>query len=312
MSVAFELLPEKASEVAHVYTSHDLESRLSQWLEGGKIKTGVAIDTRPFAMLSGSLKDYPKGFNRLAYSTVLAIGTAKETAGGNDIVTAVGLKIPLLDRGDPRLDQALQDKLNSEFGRAFPDIDRFPESDDIAAVQKKAEEAWERKSIQDAIVRFRRDHRFDGRIDVGLAGSVTSSEDGGSFQRRSGGVWLAGAVPLWKSGQLCGSGKTIWVRVDADTLETARTVLGVRLRLFPSELFSLSAEAAHSWSAYGRQVALDEEWNHYGILGELYVKTLKGWIGVGYGGDTRHRSAPDNEVALHYAFYRERILDPNK
>jgi len=53
---------------------------------------------------------------------------------------------------------------------------------------------------------------------------------------------------------------------------------------------------------------LNEDWGHLGLLLELNVNGLGGWIGIGYGGDTSRRSKPDSKFELHYTIYKDPFI----
>ena len=160
---------------------------------------------------------------------------------------------------------------------------------------------------------FSRSHWNALRVELGAAGSVTSREGArpDSARPNQAGGWLAISGPWWKNcrvGQLSVAGKSIGSRASADSDETGRFLTGIRLRGFWSESFSLSVEAAHSWSRHSRASPRDEEWNHYAAVIEWYVPQLGGWLAVAYGGDTAHHGQQQDQVSLRYALSRKAIL----
>ena len=63
-SPAFELLPDKPSEVTHLLTPRDFQSKAMAWQENGKLLVGVAVDTRPFVASAGDLTSYARSWRR--------------------------------------------------------------------------------------------------------------------------------------------------------------------------------------------------------------------------------------------------------
>ncbi|HEU5170712.1 MAG TPA: hypothetical protein VFU46_09245, partial [Gemmatimonadales bacterium] len=284
---AFELLPDRPSEVVHVVTPKDFKSALSAWHDGSRLRVGAALDARPLVRSGGSLAEYQRSWLRqAAFRTVFSAGTAAAVQGSTDVVVAGGLRIPLVDRGDPRADAAFNQRIALAYNAALDSLGPPPflaTFDTFVARSAIASAALQ--PLRDA---YRRDHWNALKLELGVAGSIQASS--GSISRDSIqadriGLWGAVAVPIVRVGQLTIAGKAAWLRSDSVIAESSRRTLGARLRLFPSERLSLSGEVARIWSDHGDASALDDRWNHLAVVVEWYVPELGGWVGVAYGGD---------------------------
>jgi hypothetical protein len=309
-SPAFELLPERPSEITDVVTPTDFKSALSAWHDGNKLRTGAALDTRPLVRSGGSIQQYRSSWLRqAAFRTVFSAGTSAAVEGSTDVVLAGGIRIPLIDKGDPRGDQAFGDRLAQAYDSALATLKQPPFDATMATFEARAETAS--TAIEPVREKFRREHWNSLKLELGLAGAIQAAS--GAVQRDSiqadrVGLWGALALPIVRYGQLTIAGKTAWTRSDTATAETNRSLAGARLRLFPSDQISISAEFARVWSDHSRDPSIDDRWNHLGLVFEWYVPELKGWLGVGYGGDTKRRDDNGDKLSLTYAIYHQRLL----
>jgi hypothetical protein len=317
-SPAFALLPEQPEEVPHIVTPGDFQGVLKTWFDGNKLKTGAAFDARPFVRSAGDLLTYARDWRRAAlFRTVLSAGTSIAQQGSDNVLVAVGIRIPLIDLGDPRADLAHQDSMAEVYaarlGGRGPQP-AFEQGQQPALEMTDSVRLARARAASAAVDSLRRRYAAENwnalKLDLGLAGSVRTLGDesrADSLQGRQGGVWSALSLPLERFGQLTFSGKVVWSRADTATDQTGSYTAGARARLFASDRFAFSAEAASVWGRYD-DAELDDRWTHLGVAAEWYVPELKGWIGAGYGGDTGRRDAPDARFSLRYAFYRDRIL----
>ncbi|MCI0429406.1 MAG: hypothetical protein L0210_02530 [Rhodospirillales bacterium] len=310
-SPAFELLPDRPSEVAHAVTPKDFKSALSTWRDGQKLRIGAALDTRPLVRSGGSLAEYQTSwFRQAAFRTVLAAGTAAAVEGSTDVVIAGGLRIPLVDRGDPRADPTFNQQLAEAYAKGLED--QGPPPFDATKEQLAERAAIASKAIEPLREAYRRNHWNALKVDLGAAGSVQASKgliSRDSIQADRVGIWGAVALPIVRMGQLTISGKASWLHTDSLVDESSRQSFGARLRVFPSERLSFSGEVARIWSDHNRDPAQDDRWNHLAVVVEWYVPELEGWVGVGYGGDADRRSDNKNQLSLTYTIYRQRLLE---
>lgn len=310
-SPAFELLPERPSEVTNVVTPKDFKSAVSAWHDGAKLRTGLALDSRPLVKSGGSLQQYQSSWLRqAAFRTVLSAGTSAAMQGSTDVVIAGGLRIPLIDKGDPRADRKYNDSLALVYDSAIEALGPPPlraPFDTFVARAAKASVA-----LDPVREDFRRKHWNAVKLELGLAASLQASS--GIIRRDSieadrAGLWGALAVPLVRVGQLTIAGKTAWTRSDTSVAETNRSLVGARLRLFPSEQLSLSAEFARVWSDHSRDTSHNDRWNHLAAVFEWYVPELKGWLGLAYGGDTKRRDDTGDKLSFSYAIFHQRLME---
>jgi|GEM_PF-2989158 len=320
-SPAFELLPNKPSEVSNMVTPKDILATVPTFVSDGKVKTGIAADIRPFSYLvNASLTDYQAKKNRwkrALWRTVLALGTAPDPTNNNDAFLSTGLRISLVDKGDPRADTAYTEGLARAYARAIdrqgiPPFGMKPEQQ--KARHKVAMEAADSLRKQFSKVTW---NRF--RLDAGaafMARAQNSSYRSDSLKGDRWGGWLAASMPLgkkdkWlgKNAQLNLTGKaTTIIQVTDDKSETSRYVAGTRARFFVSPNIALSVEAAQLWSNYSKATTLNETWTHFAAIAEVNIPQLGGWLTLGYGGDTAHRTAADSKFSFSYAVATNRII----
>lgn len=313
-SPAFTLLPDQPSEVQHLATPHDFQSAVTSWFSGGKLQTGAALDFRPFSA-AGSLRQYQQDpMRQIAWRTVLSAGTAQAGQGSSDVLVSVGLRIPVIDRADPRADPAVVSRLETAYQAAI--LSQGPPGLGVTAakLQERADSAARLiQPVRDSIA-AENWNRF--KWDLGLA--LATRARGGVFREDSlasdrGGFWTAVAVPLGRSIQASGTAKLTFARADTAGAERLRSVVGAHVRVFPGAALALSAEAAQVWSRHRDRTDQDQNWTHLGAVLEFpstflagFIKS--GWIGVGYGGDINREGNRSPQFTFQYAFYQNRIL----
>jgi hypothetical protein len=310
-SPAFELLPDRPTEVTDVVTPKDFKSALSAWHDGSKLRTGAALDSRPFVRSGGSLAQYQSSWLRQAgFRTVFSAGTSAAVEGSTDVVIAGGLRIPLIDKGDPRADAKFNESLATAYDSALTTLGPPPFDATMETFVARAEKAS--ASLEPRREDYRRTHWNALKLELGLAAAVQAASGvvrRDSIQADRAGLWGALAIPVVHFGQLTLVGKAAWTRSDTSTAETSRSLVGARVRLFPSEQLSISAEFARVWSDHSRDASRDDRWNHLAAVFEWYVPELKGWVGVAYGGDTKRRDDAGNKLSLTYAIFRQRLME---
>jgi hypothetical protein len=310
-SPAFELLPNKPSEVTHLTSPKDIAANFQSFVDGGKLRSGAAVDIRPFAYIVGPLKKYQNSaFKRILWATVLSAGTASESKSSSDVYIGAGLRIPLIDAGDPRRNKPFIDDLDSADARARRKVGPGPfnESDaDYAIRMARLDKLANLDSIRN---KFADDHWNSLRWDVGLGVSDRAAsgylKSDSLFADRVG-IWTALGFKLGRYGQLTVSGNTAWVKARSDTSEHNRDVIGARARFFLTGWLSLSGEYARIYSKY-KNANYNENWGHLAIVAEFKVPKLGGWIGLAYGGDSAHRTDSGTKFSFNYAIYTDRLL----
>lgn len=314
-SPAFELLPDKPSEVTSLVTPHDITTNITNVISSGKLKTGFAFDLRPFAYNIGSLADYQKhnsGIKRVMWRSVLSIGSSPESGEGGDLFLAVGLRIPIVDGADPRANvnytQRLEQAYAAALGRdtSFPVLSTF----NIDEAQKRAEAIEEdslMKEIRDSMLKISWNKP---KWDVGIAAS-TKAENGdfgsGSLVKDRIGLWTGASKGFSKYLQLTVAAKSAFIKANSDTLESSRHTTGVRTRFFIDKRMAVSGEYARIWSRY-KNTSLNESWSHLGVVLELKVPGIGGWIAFGYGGESARRTKTSSKFMFSYAVSADQIL----
>lgn len=320
-SPAFELLPDRPSEVTHVTTPKDLQTNIRSFFTGTELRTGAALDIRPLSGLASSLKEYWKDRGKqVAWRSVLSLGTSARASSSSDVILALGLRLPVIDKGDPRADSAYIHRLESAYqsaleGEGQPDL---PDDDSDSASQARSDSVFQARAdrasaaIQAVRDSFRLSKWNALRLDLGVGGSLVAN--GGQLQRDKvssdrAGAWVALAAPVWSIAELTVSGKGLWARTDSSTQETQRYLVGSRLRSFPVAGVALSVEVARAWSRYDLS-NLNESWNHFAVGGDIKLPMNAGWLSLVYGGDTRRREDPDAMFSIEYAILKDRRMKP--
>jgi hypothetical protein len=308
-SPAFELLPGQPTEIPNVLTPADLQSTVRSWVDGGKLRAGVGLDTRPFVRSGGDLRTYAENsLRQVLFRTVLSAGTAIAPDNADDVILAAGVRIPIIDLGDPRGDLAYQNRLATRYTDALKALGQPPFT--MTAEHQAARLDSAATAVDSVRKNYAASHWNAVKLDVGLAGSVRSlggNAAADSVRVQQGGVWLALALPLAAVGQLTLAGKAVWAETDTATDEAARYVGGVRLLLFASDRFSLAFEGSTTWTRFDDD-ELNDDWLRVGTVVEWHVPELGGWIGVGYGGSRGRDDGQAGGLSLQYSFYRDRVL----
>lgn len=319
-SPAFELLPSKPSEVSNMITPKDVMATVPTFVSNGRVKTGLAADIRPFSYLvKASLTDYQK--NRVAqafWRTVLAVGTAPDPTNNNDAFLSVGLRMTIIDKGDPRTDPVYTTKLAEAYAKSLGKLEPPKFGESLEQAKKRMEEAaikeHEKGMLSADSLRklFNKTTWNKTRVNLGvafMARALNSSYRSDSLQGDRWGGWLAASLPLCENAQLNLTTKaTSIIRTPTEQSETGRYVAGARFRIFLNENVAFSVEAAQLWSIYSKSTNLNENWRHFATILEINVPQLGGWLTLGYGGDTAHRTASESKFSFSYAVASNRIF----
>jgi hypothetical protein len=109
-SPAFSVLEVHPDKITKPATGRDFILVVLQGTDiKGNFQSGLALDFSPYAVLGANdftIEEYQEDYwQRLAYQTKLSFGTAKGTsANDKSFKLAAGLRVPLFDTADPRLD----------------------------------------------------------------------------------------------------------------------------------------------------------------------------------------------------------------
>lgn len=309
-SPAFALLPEQPEEVNHLTKPADLTGQVGTWFSGTSLRGGAAFDYRPITRV-GTLDQYRASFlRRTAFRSVLSAGSA--SGDGSDVLLAAGLRIPLLDRGDPRLDPTYEMKIDTILSAALLRCPRKPDetTDEVIARCPAVDDSIQ--AVQDEYTARTWNAM---RVDFGLAASARAR--GGSVATDSvlgnqAGVWLGVALPLGRRGQLMAIGKNSWGRADSSTAESGRSTAGARIRWLPPIPLAVSVEAAQVWTRHPSASANDN-WTHLAAVAEIPLDRLGTLfedqvIGVAYGGDIGRDGQSKRGLSFRYSFYRTRLI----
>lgn len=305
-SAAFELLPDNVSQVVHLVTPHDIQTNLFSLYDNGHLRTGAAFDARPFAGFARSLQSYQKDpLEQVAWRSVASVGTAPASDKGSDALIALGLRIPILDFGDPRADAGYITKIENTFNKYLRD---HPLTGDASDEERMARLKAATDTCQAARTEFVKNSWNAVKLEAGV-GYVARAVEGSFTKLRTdrAGFWLGFGFPVSDFAQVSLSGKfTTWIHTDSAKQETGRYIGGASARIFPAEWLSATLEGSNTYSYSGLEWS--ESWRHFAIVAEIKVPILSGWIGLGYGADTPHRSLEAKGVSFHYSYYQDAVL----
>ncbi len=319
-SPAFELLPNKPSEVSNLVTPKDILAIVPTFVHKGKVKTGVAADVRPFSYLVGSLAKYQKSpVSRVFWRTVVSVGTAPDPNQNNDAFLSTGIRMTLIDRGDPRANKVYTDSLAGAYARSL--VRQGPPPFGITPEQQQARHEAAIKAADSLRSKFIKDCWNKFRLDIGygyMARALNSSYHSDSLKGNRWGFWMAlgggiGKKDTWFRDNVQWNGTVKVTRIistPTEKSETGRYVAGGRARFFISPKVAFSVETAQIWSEYRKATNLNETWTHFAAIAEINIPALGGWLTLGYGGDTAHRTAADSKFSFSYAVATNRIIKP--
>jgi hypothetical protein len=308
---AFALLPDQPEEVNHLNKPADLAGQVGTWFSGTNLRGGAALDYRPITRV-GDLDQYRESpLRQAAFRSVLSAGSASDE--GADVLLAAGLRIPLVDRGDPRLDRTYEKEIVAILAR---ELLICPPRLDETADQRKARCG---PQVDDSIQAVQDEYTARTwnamRLDLGLAGSARAR--GGSVETDSvlgnqAGLWLGLALPLTPRGQLMVIGKNTWARADSSAAEAGRSTAGARIRWLPRSSFAVSVEAAQVWTRHPSS-SFNDNWTHLAAVAEIPLDRLGALfedqvIGVAYGGDLGRDGTTERGLSFRYSFYRNRLI----
>lgn len=311
-SPALELLPDKPDEVTHISTSQDVSTNILPLITNGtNLQQGLALDGRPFIYFgSMNLDKYRKSaFAQIKWRTVLSAATAG-IPNSKDTWLSFGMKVPLIDKGDPRASKELVSKIEAAYARAlgerpppFP-----PHPDSIRARSKYASD-----KCQSLREEFIKSHWNALKIEIGGAymfKAIDSKLDALYGNRM--GVWVASGIPLGQNGQLLVNWKYSSVKADSVNQESSRSVLGAKVRFFSkSRKVGVSGEYTYISSGYSSSPDLNNSWPHYALLLELPMPKHDSYIGLVLGFDGQRKDGNDKpKIEFRYAVYTNRILKP--
>ncbi len=313
-SPAFELLPETPSQVTHLVTPKDFSSNVTNFFNGTKLRSGVAFDFRPGAYLVGSLDEYSENkFKQILWRSVISLGTVAVSEDSDDAFVSAGLRLSIIDNGDPRGDKGYIQRLEHDYNSAIRSYGAPPLGLTTEQMEHyiSGRSVAAGKTIKNVRDEFTANNWNAFKVDAGLAymlRSKSSDVNKDSLNYDRWGMWMATGVPIGKRIQITAAGKLSWVSADSLDQETNRRLFGIRGKYLVSENIGVSVEGARTWSYYNEMDELDEAWNHIAILLEFKVPFIGGWLGLAYGGDTSRREDPDATFSFNYSTYLDRLI----
>ena len=314
-SPAFALLPNKPSEITDLATPHDFLAQLPVFIDGDNLRTGVALDFRPFALAPKnlSLEKYQQKKNWLKrglWRTSVSLGSIP-IPESSDLNVSLGIRIPIIDKADPRNNKKLQKDLQDTYLDWLEEQGPLPF--DATSSDAQARLDAKKPALKEIREAFVKNHWNATRLTLGLA-SMWRAENS-SFKRDSiegdkVGGWIAYSAPFFKmkSHQFATSVKHVWNNnVEDDELNREWTI-GVRHRWFICGIAALSAEASWRGNTFKNNDAMRDRWLQYGVILEVPCDLLKGVFGISYGGTVDRDNGDDPPFGVSYAVYTDRLI----
>jgi len=235
------------------------------------------------------------------------VGTIAAPDASGDVLLSAGIRIPLIDRGDPRADKEYADRLQRTFINGL-DVQPGLNDPDAAIDSLTLNAAKNLEPIREEWIE-RSWNAF--RVDIGLAGMLRSR--GGSLKAdnlkgQSLGAWAATSFGIGTFGEVTASLKYTSTATEIASQESDNIAIGARGRAFASGSFAISLEGARVWSIHDDMPGLDEQRTHLAALAEIRISYIGGWLGIGYGGDPGRSGDPQGKLSLHYAIYRDPLI----
>ncbi len=228
-SPAFIFLNASPTKVTRPGATRDFGASLINGInDEGKVQQGFALEATPIDVVPGfnlTLPEYRKWLNFVAANAQLSVGTVRAGADSASTDLAVGLRLTLLDEGDPLLDQTFTTELGAKLRKCTVMDPNKPDEE-----SEKAMAACADSVTSDAYGTWTKEHWNARRVAIGVAGgtrleqSSLSETDGLGAQ-----LWAVAANPVGTRaqiiGQLTGGRRTF----GTDTVASTRITYGARL-----------------------------------------------------------------------------------
>jgi hypothetical protein len=273
-SPAFAFLGTSPTKVERPGSARDLAITVLSGLGSeGRTQQGFALDVRPWFLIPG-LSIPPERYERFWYfvaaNAQLSVGTvagASDTTTQGDTDFAVGLRLTLVDRGDPMLSAEYRRKLGSILDGCAPkQPGTTSEGQDLACMHAQVN-ALRKKWLDQ--------HWNASRVGLGLASGWRAPGSIVEDSRFKGlGAWLVAGTGLGNWAQLIALG-----RYDRDALVKTNVVQGGGRVNLGSGWMNAFAEATVHWrpSAPAGTDRFDGQWS-----GGLEVRIAEQtWISTG-------------------------------
>ncbi|HEX8209669.1 MAG TPA: hypothetical protein VF584_05740 [Longimicrobium sp.] len=228
-SPAFIFLNASPTKVTRPGATRDFGASLINGInDEGKVQQGFALEATPIGVVPGfnlTLPEYRKWPNFVAANAQLSLGTVRAAADSASTDLAVGLRLTLLDQGDPLLNQTFTTELGAQLRKCTAIDPNKPDDENEKAIAACADSV-----TSEAYGTWTKAHWNARRVAIGVAGgtrleqSSLSETDGLGAQ-----FWAVAANPIGTRaqiiGQLTGGRRTF----GTDTVASTRITYGARL-----------------------------------------------------------------------------------
>lgn len=309
-SPAFVALGTTPDQISQPGTPQELGVQILDGISGGNINNGLAVDFSPYLILNRKMlvsKYQDSWLQRVFYRTQISFGTVSGSKENNEFVNmALGVRITLWDKGDPRCD--------TELINSFKDALKI-KNDPDAPPGSLTENELTKGEIAESIKKARKDaiarNWNASKAEIGFAPTFTSSNGTISelnYDRMS--LWGTIALGLGSWGQIIGHARlSPSTEVSSGDLFIAggrfKAGKGIWAYIIEGTYNSLSIDEATTESTN-----IEDNWGRF-VTG-FEVRIVEGlWIEAVFGSDfnrTDQNSKFLSAANIKWALANERIL----
>lgn len=307
-SPAFTFLRLSPSRISRPGSTRDLALELLNGFdEEGRVRQGFALEISPSYVFSTggiSLKEYQENDGKYVLENLrLSLGTVRTAGDSAATDFALGLRLKLLDRGDPMRNRAFTQRVGDLLLQALPSPEAGPDAEpDSVALGRE---------LRQHRTGWTRAHWNAYRLEMaGVAGMrlANSEIDRGRFSGAA--AWIAGSIPFGDFGQILLHLQYDYRRRIATQPSFSRLTYGGRF-LFGSHTFNGFVEVAGE-SKFDTRADLEDASGSWSLGIEKRVASSL-WITTGFGSrfDTLERA--DKIVLLggiRWGILSQARLDP--
>jgi hypothetical protein len=297
-SPAFVFLGASPSEVTRPTTLKNLGASLAQGIDGeGRVIQGIAFELTPaFYLMSVTLKEYRDDWSKYALSNLqLTLATIRSAGDSASTDLAFGLRMPLLDSGDPMRNKEFTDAIGDRISACAPsgpEPNAPPESVDPEAIKQCMAEAaapvaeeWVKRHWNASAL------TFAAAAGVRLDNSEFTDRRWLGMQ-----LWLHGALALGDWGQLIGQGSYLDSRTrNTEELDYKAVAFGSRLLVGGRRLNGFAETSVESRFDRSDVVKKDDaRWS----AGVEFLVSKNLWISTGVGSPYQALDEPDKTLVF--------------
>jgi hypothetical protein len=314
-SPAFVYLGTSPASISRPTTLKNLGAGILQGVGAdGRVRQGLAFELTPaFYLARVRLQEYQSRWDKYAISNLqLSLGTVRSTGDTASTDVALGVRMPLIDAGDPLRDRGFTDSVTARIvsARCFPESDSLggpPENFD-----PRANELCMGQAIESLAADWAASHWNASALMLAAATGVQLEQSRLGDRRWSGlDIWLTGSLPLGDWGSL------IAQTAYADSRRSAEDSLQFKSLRFGGRLLAggartngfLEAEWESRWDRGSAVKKDDGQWS----AGVEFRVSPTLWLSTGFGEPYQVQDQPDRTAVfanLRWGISSKARMDP--